>query len=112
MMVVGEGANAHTGSLSLMLDSQPELAQLVKSAVWTGGRRWDVLLHNGIRVKLPEDTANYSAKQAWSQLAKLQSGHQLLSREVNVVDLRVKGRAFLRVSETGQAAMEKPRWSL
>ncbi|GHF23168.1 hypothetical protein GCM10017044_16990 [Kordiimonas sediminis] len=97
MILVGPNAHLHATSLQALLDTQPDLSQRVKSAVRVGERRWDVVFENGVRVKLPEDKNGYRADDAWSLFASLEQEHSLLSREVSIIDMRVKDRVYLRL---------------
>lgn len=93
--VVGTGANENLGSLLIMKDAYPELFSQVKSAVWIGGRRWDMNLHNGIKIKLPEK----GPELAWQKLYEYDSKQKILAKEVVIVDLRQHGKTILRLTQ-------------
>lgn len=112
MMVVGEGANAEIGALHQLLDQEPALADDVRTAVWVGERRWDLIFENGIRVKLPEPhLADYNAVAAWTKLAALEAEYHLLGREVDVIDMRLPDRLIFRVSPEGRRRMNGTGWA-
>ena len=92
-IVVGDDAPAHAEALLLLLATEPDLQKRVAAAIRVGGRRWNLKLDNGIDVRLPED----DAASAWSRLAELERDHQLLSRDVVAVDLRLPDRLIVRV---------------
>ncbi len=93
-LVVGEDAPAHAADILQILKTQPQMMLRVKAAVRVGGRRWNVRLHNGIDVRLPEE----NAASAWARLAEYQRTHRVLAPEVRVLDLRLPGRLILRKS--------------
>ncbi len=93
-LVVGEDAPAHAADILQVLKTQPQLVPRVKAAVRVGKRRWNVRLHDGIDVRLPEE----DAVSAWARLAEYQRTHRVLAPEVRVLDLRLPGRLILRRS--------------
>ncbi|MFC4347940.1 cell division protein FtsQ/DivIB [Kordiimonas lipolytica] len=111
MMIVGEGAADKIGELQGLLDGAGGLAARVRTAVRVGNRRWDMIFDNGIRVKLPEMTAKYSASQAWKKFATLEDEYHLLGREVDVIDMRLSDRMVLRVSPEGRRRMSGTGWA-
>jgi len=92
--VVGEGAASHARDLIDMLDTRPALAARVSAAIWVGERRWNLRIDRAIDVLLPED----DAAGAWNRLAELERTTALLSRDVQVVDLRLRDRVVVRTS--------------
>ncbi len=93
--VVGVKANENITSLLTMKNTYPELFEQVKSSVWVGQRRWDLNLHNGIKVKLPEK----GSELAWQQLNDYQNKQKLLNKDILVVDMRQHGKVILRLTE-------------
>lgn len=92
--VVGAGANVAAASIVTVLQSEPMLYGQMSAAIRVGERRWDVLFKNGVRLKLPED----GAARAWRRMAELQAKHNVLAREVEIVDLRQADRLILRLT--------------
>ena len=92
VVVVGRDAPLNAADLLDTLAVAPELARKVKAAVRVGGRRWNVRLKNEVDVKLPEA----GTIDAWVQLAEMQNRHQLLDKDVTVVDLRLPDRIIVR----------------
>jgi len=107
LLLVGDGAATEAAKLMAMLEDVPELAARVRSAVRLGDRRWDVIMDNGIRVKLPASDGPYGPKAAWRALALLEERDQILARELMVIDLRIEDRLVLRLSPDGQKAIQK-----
>ena len=94
-VIVGDDAPANAGSLLDVLASEPDLSRRVAAAVRVGGRRWNLRFDNGVDVQLPE--RNLAA--AWRRLAELDRAHQLLERDITVIDLRLPDRLVVRPAE-------------
>jgi cell division protein FtsQ len=88
LVVVGQDAPAHAAELVRMLATQPTLMRMVKAAVRVGGRRWTVRMQGGIDVRLPES----DPAAAWARLAQYDRSHQVLARDIRVLDLRLPDR--------------------
>lgn len=97
-VIVGPDAPEHAASLFEALNEQPALTAKVTAAVRFGSRRWDVVfgdVEDGVLVKLPES----GITDAWAHLAALDSNHQILSRAIATIDLRVAGRTFVTLKD-------------
>lgn len=68
-------------------------------------RRWNLRLRSGVDVKLPETDPD----AAIATLLKLQRESRLLDREIQWVDLRTPGKAFVRLSAEAAAARAAAR---
>jgi cell division protein FtsQ len=93
--MVGGGANSTAPGFLADLFTQPDIAMQMRAAVLVAGRRWDLHLEDGVKVKLPEK----NIRQALAQLVKLDLEHQLLARDVSVIDLRLPDRVTVRLPE-------------
>ncbi len=91
-VIVGDDAPDHAGPLLNVLATEPGLNQRVAAAVRVGGRRWNLRFDNGIDVELPE--RDFAA--AWRRLAEFERLHQLLSRDITAIDLRLPDRLVVR----------------
>ncbi|WP_422003080.1 cell division protein FtsQ/DivIB [Reyranella sp.] len=98
LLLGGTGAPEHVGELLLLLAYEPTVVPQLRSAVWVGQRRWNLILNNGIEVWLPEE----DAVAALQHLAKLDGQYRLLSREFGVVDLRLPDKLYLRKRGPGE----------
>jgi cell division protein FtsQ len=98
-MVVGEDAPQYAGTLVDMLATEPDLASRVTAAVRVGGRRWNLVLGNGIEVQLPEENPD----EAWAQLARMEKSARILARDVQNIDLRLPDRTVVRVNPESTA---------
>ncbi len=97
-LIVGDGAPEAAPGLLAELAHRPEISQAVEAAIRLGGRRWDLTLHNGMRVKLPEDAVpGWNLAAALDRLAELMENERLLDRAVTVIDLRLPDRLVLRL---------------
>jgi cell division protein FtsQ len=96
LLLGGAGAPEHVGELLLLLAYESkatrQITSQVRSAVWVGQRRWNLVLANGVEIWLPED----DAAAALLQLAKLDTNHNLLGRDYGVVDLRLPDKLYLK----------------
>lgn len=105
-LLVGNITQREISHYSSLAAIDNEISKLVKSAVRVGGRRWDIILNNGIRIKLPEDAAlAYNAFSAWEKFVRLNNQYNLIAREISVIDLRTPDRLILRITPEGQRQM-------
>jgi cell division protein FtsQ len=98
--VVGEGANERLPEFSALLAAAAELRPKIRAGVLISGRRWDLLMTNGVDVKLPESDPQAGVET----LLKMQREDRVLDRDILSVDLRVNGRMFVRLTEEAAAA--------
>ena len=94
-LVVGIGADKKASGFVHELAAFPEIQEHVRAYIRVGDRRWDVLLDNGVRIKLPE--ANAMARLADAVKADKEQG--LFSRDVLSVDLRLPDRITVALSD-------------
>jgi cell division protein FtsQ len=104
---VGLGADKDAARLQNVMGKYPGIADRVRAYVRVADRRWDLYLNNGVVVQLPED----DLEQAVAYLASMDGDHDLLSRDVAAVDLRLADRMAVRLSpdalEKRQAMVEE-----
>ncbi len=99
-LVVGKGAAAKAKDFLALLDRHPGMRDLVRASILVGERRWNLRLKNGIDVRLPE--TDLSA--ALEQLIALDRDKKLLSRDIVAIDLRLRDRVTVRLSEAAAQA--------
>lgn len=93
-MISGVGAQNKLENLITAISSNLMLFERVETASWVGGRRWDLILKNGIKVMLPErDLA-----LAWQNLTTFVEEEQLLARNILAIDFRVKDKTVVRLT--------------
>lgn len=90
-LVTGAGAQLAAYDLFNQLASHRELAAKVKAAARVGGRRWNLYFANNVAVALPEE----GAEMALEWIERADRDHDLLSRGILSVDLRLPGRAVI-----------------
>ena len=100
---VGEGAEKHAKDLMTMMADHPDIAQKVVAYVRVADRRWNLRLASGADVKLPEE----NTKEALELLSVLDAREGLLSRNVEMVDLRLQDRVTVRLPEEAVAAEQQ-----
>jgi cell division protein FtsQ len=92
-LVVGVDAASEVVALMDMMATDSGLQARVAAAVRIGSRRWNLKLDNGVDVLLPED----GTEAAWRRLGALHRQDKVLERDINVIDLRVEDRVFLKL---------------
>lgn len=93
-LIIGMGATEAGPAFIDRVKVIPELASRVKAYIRVGERRWDLLLENGVTVKLPEKDEG----AALAALVDLDKRHGLLSRDIVAVDLRLKDRLIVKLT--------------
>ena len=103
-LVVGVDAAFEAVALIDILATDPGLQARVAAVVRIGSRRWNLKLDNGVDVLLPED----ATEAAWRRLGALHRQDKILERDINVIDLRVKDRVFLKLPPETAAQIRDP----
>ena len=99
-LIVGVGAEKHAAALYDLLEEAPEVLARTQALVRVGERRWNLHLHNGADVLLPEG----QEAAAVARLKQLQKQSALLDRPLAAVDLRLPDRLVLRQQPAAQPA--------
>lgn len=86
--VVGKGAAVSAAAFVAQLAQYPEIAKQVRAYVRMGDRRWDLVLMNGVRIKLPE----YDVNRRLAELVKVNREDGLFERDITEVDMRLDDR--------------------
>jgi cell division protein FtsQ len=102
-LVVGAGADTRAKEFTALLDRYPEIRRLVHACVLVAERRWNLRLHNGIDVRLPET----DVARALDQLTQLNREQKLSSRDITAIDLRLPDRVTVRLSDPAAQAREE-----
>ncbi len=90
-LIVGAGAPRQAYDLLADLNLYPAIQQALRAAIYVGERRWDLLIEPGVTVKLPEGKETAGLKR----LDKLMQEQQILTRDVQTVDLRFPDRLII-----------------
>ena len=101
-IVVGTGAETNALPLINELEAWDNVKSGVRAAVRVADRRWNLYFNNGIKVLLPEE----GVERALFELDRLHREHDVLNRAVDVIDLRVRERTVLRLTDRAGAARE------
>ncbi|URK17637.1 cell division protein FtsQ/DivIB [Thalassospira sp. GO-4] len=101
-VLVGDDAPQHAAEMLQTIQSIPDLYAKVTGAQRIGHRRWNIQLSNGMFIRLPE----HDMDKAWQRLEMLDREHDLLERDILIVDLRLPDRTFVRLTP---GAAEKRR---
>jgi cell division protein FtsQ len=104
-LLVGPGADSAGPALYDTLRREPEVAERVQAMVRIHERRWNLRLHNGTDVLLPEG----AEPAAIQRLAELQREARLLDRPLAAIDLRLPDRLVLRPTRQAEPAEPSPR---
>jgi cell division protein FtsQ len=94
-LVVGYGAETHAEAFLDVLRVHPALSARTRASVFVAERRWNLVLRNGITVKLPEGDAT----AALATLAQIDRDEGLLNRDITMVDLRLSDRMIVRLAD-------------
>ncbi|QNM82532.1 FtsQ-type POTRA domain-containing protein [Sphingomonas sabuli] len=105
-LLVGPGANLHGRELDRLLAAAPALEPQLVSAVWVGGRRWDLKLQTGETIALPEGVK--PAETALAKFVELDKSTGLLGRGLLRLDLRLPGKMTVRLPRVPAEAPAEP----
>jgi cell division protein FtsQ len=97
--VVGDGAAPRAGEYAELIAGVPSLQPRIHAGVLVAGRRWNVVLDNGVQLLLPEQDPG----AALVAVAALDAENGLLSRDVAAVDLRLADKLVVRLTDAGAA---------
>jgi cell division protein FtsQ len=103
-LVVGAGAADKAAQIYAMLETEPTLKNRVQAAVRVGDRRWNIRFDNGVDLMLPE--VGYA--EAWHSFANIEAEHRLLARAISHVDMRLKDKLVVRLTDDGMKTMRVP----
>lgn len=92
-LVVGAGAHRGVAALHALIAAVPELAERTQAMVLVNERRWNLRLHSGTDILLPEG----AEAAAIERVAELQREARILDRPLAAIDLRMPDRLVIRV---------------
>lgn len=99
-LIAGKGASDHVAEAKALFAAATPLGDRLRGLVRVGERRWDVVLDRGQRILLPE----VQPVRALERVIALSAAQEMLDRDVAVVDMRLRSRPTLRMT---QAAYEE-----
>ena len=92
IVVVGKDAPKKLKELMRYIIDEPKLENTVEAASLVSNRRWDLLLKNGVTVRLPET----GLESAFSRLVESFEEDRLLDKSLTVIDIRNEDRIIVR----------------
>ena len=93
-LMAGEGAERYVDEALAIYRAAGPLSRRMRGVVRIGERRWDVVLDRGQRIMLPET----GAIQALERIIALSQAQDMLSRDLEVVDMRLASRPTIRIA--------------
>ena len=91
LAVEGEGAEKKAGAIIALLKGQPDIAVRVKKAILVSGRRWDLVLDEGLLLRLSEDDPGFALARA----SRAQLQEQVFDLGLKAIDMRQQDRIIL-----------------
>jgi len=104
-LIAGDGAPAAIAEAQQLLAAASPLRERLRGLVRVGERRWDLVLDRDQRILLPAS----GAVTALERMLAIDAAHDLLARDVRVVDLRDASRPTIRLSQTAVAELHRIR---
>ncbi len=105
VVATGEGAIKELPALIQLIGKYNEIYAKTTGAIYISKRRWDIILDNNIRVKLPESGVD----EALRTISELHKENRLVSSNVKEIDVRSKGRTYFYLSKIGLRNLYKGR---
>lgn len=102
-LVVGKGAEQGAQDFLALVARYPVIARLTEASVLVAERRWNLRLKDGVEIMLPES----DAERALRLLVDLDRNSKLLSRDVVIIDLRLRDRITVRQSDAAATARDQ-----
>ncbi|TNE35596.1 MAG: FtsQ-type POTRA domain-containing protein [Alphaproteobacteria bacterium] len=103
-LVVGPGAAADAAKIFDLMDRYPDLKNQVEAYVRIGERRWNLRLKNGMDIQLPAERED----QALAKLIAYDAEHHLLTQAIEVIDMRLPDRIYLKLVDDKAAKIWPP----
>lgn len=107
IVLTGAGAPKQAHQLLQNIAIFPDLFQKVQGAAFVSKRRWDLFLKGGVRIKMPENYADYTTRLALLQ--DLLQKEQVSLGNVDIIDLRHGDRLYLDMSKVIKDQKSKGR---
>src|SRR6201996_8683107 len=101
-LVVGKGAETHAKDFLALLARYPQVQSATRAAIFVGQRRWNLRLNGDLEVKLPENDVG----NALAELSKLDQEDKLFSRDIVTIDMRLRDRLAVQLSDDAAKARE------
>ena len=102
-IIAGQGAQAHIAEALALFRATGPISARVRGLVRMGERRWDMVLDRDQRILLPEG----DPRAALDRVIALSGAHELLERDVAVVDMRNGDRPTIRMTPEASNALRR-----
>lgn len=102
-LIAGEGAHAHIAEALALFKATGPISPRVRGLVRMGERRWDLVLDREQRIMLPQG----DPRAALDRVIALSGAHDLLERDVAVVDMRNSDRPTIRMTQEAANALRR-----
>lgn len=102
-LIAGEGAYAAIDEALTLFERAGPLGSRVRGLVRKGERRWDMVLDRDQHIQLPSDDPG----KALDRIIALNEVHDLLDRDVAVLDMRNAARPTVRVTQEAANALRR-----
>ncbi len=99
-LIAGDGAKEAIGEAMALFAAAEPVADRVRGLVRMGERRWDMVLDRGQRILLPPD----DPVAALQRVMALQAAQDMLSRDIDVIDMRNGARPTVRLGTSAVLA--------
>ena len=93
-VVYGNGARKAADKLLRLVTREPVIAERLRSAQHITDRRWDLILHNGIRIRLPAEDVPLALRR----LVDAHEKRAILDKDIKGIDMREDDRIIVRTS--------------
>jgi len=94
-LLVGHGADVHGGEMLAIMQQFTDLTPHIRAYRRVADRRWDIVLDNGVEIKLPQ----MQFEERLRQFLALDRREDLLMRDVLTIDLRLRDRMSVTLSD-------------
>jgi cell division protein FtsQ len=106
LLLSGEGAPHHLAELLAVVNTDEDLAKLLKAAIYVSERRWNLVFAggvNGVVVKLPEKDFD----EAYKKIALLNKRMGIFKRKLTSIDVRYGNRIVVDLDKSVEDLMFK-----
>jgi cell division protein FtsQ len=101
-LVVGKGAETRAKDFLALLARYPQVNAVTRAASFVGERRWNLVLNDGLNVRLPENDVG----NALALLSNLDRDEHLFAKDIVAIDLRLPDRLVVQLSDDAAKARE------
>lgn len=104
-MIAGIGADRAAAEALLLIDAAGPLLPRLRGLERVGERRWDIVLDRGQRIMLPAK----DPLPALQRVIAMDRVHDMLGRDLSIIDMRVIDRPSVRIGLDAQNAIRRVR---